>query len=214
MDKKRGLLGFYDYTVILTYTGMICGFLGILMAVNSRFWDSVICLMLAGICDMFDGAVASTKTRSKREKRFGIQIDSMSDMVCFGVLPAIFLYFISDKNMLAGTVAAIYTLSALIRLSYFNVCEEERQETTDEKRTVYTGLPVTTVSVTLPAVYIILTGRKSAGYLPYLVLLVLSGAGFLSPFEVKKPNLAGKVIILICAVFEALGILFLGWDLV
>ena len=94
------------------------------------------------------------------------------------------------------------------------MCEEERQETTDEQRTVYTGLPVTTVAVTLPAVYMIMTWQRLRGNLPYLALLILSGICFLSPFEIKKPNLAGKIIILICAVFEALGILFLGWDLV
>ena len=48
--------------------------------------------MLAGVCDMFDGKIARTMKRTKQEKRFGIQIDSLSDFLCFGVLPAMIGY--------------------------------------------------------------------------------------------------------------------------
>ena len=82
---KRKLIGYYDYTVILTYLGMLFAFSGILMVIGEDYWDAVFCLMLAGICDMFDGAVAATKVRTDSEKRFGIQIDSLSDLISFGV---------------------------------------------------------------------------------------------------------------------------------
>ena len=70
---------YYNYTVILTYGGMLIAFYGILSAINQEFWNSIFCLMLAGICDMFDGTVAATKERTASEKRFGIQIDSLSE---------------------------------------------------------------------------------------------------------------------------------------
>ena len=78
---KKKVLGYYDYTVILTYCGMLFAFCGILSAIEYRFVDSLICLMLAGVCDLFDGTVASTKDRTDSEKRFGIQIDSLSDLL-------------------------------------------------------------------------------------------------------------------------------------
>lgn len=68
---KSKLLGYYDYTVILTYCGMLFAFYGILLALSQSYWGSIFCLMLAGICDMFDGAVAATKTRNDREKNLG-----------------------------------------------------------------------------------------------------------------------------------------------
>lgn len=73
---KKKLLGYYDYTVILTYCGMLSAFVGILRLLSQDYWNAVVCLMVAGVCDMFDGAVAATKTRTESEKRFGIQIDS------------------------------------------------------------------------------------------------------------------------------------------
>lgn len=136
---KKKMLGYYDYTVVLTYFGMLSAFWGILHAINQRYSEAVLCLMLAGICDMFDGAVASTKTRTDREKVFGIQIDSLSDLISFGVLPSIFVYMISDKNVFTGLVASIFLLCALIRLSYFNVLEGERQQMTEERRKSLSG---------------------------------------------------------------------------
>ena len=122
------MLGMYNYTVILTYLGMLSGFAGILCILENKSEAAIVCLMIAGICDMFDGKVASTKKeRSRSEKRFGIQIDSLSDLVCFGVLPAIIVYSLGG-TWVRTVACAVYVLCALIRLAWFNVDEEERQE--------------------------------------------------------------------------------------
>ena len=83
------MIGFYDYTVLLTYMGFISGMTGIVLAINGQIFPAIICLMFSGLCDMFDGRVARTKKRRTTEERhFGIQLDSLSDLVCFGVLPS------------------------------------------------------------------------------------------------------------------------------
>ena len=214
MEKKKRILGYYDYTVVLTYLGMLCSFRAILMAINERFWGSVVFLMFAGLFDMLDGTVANTKNRNKDEKRFGIQIDSLCDLVGFGIMPGIFVYMISGKDPRVGILSSLYALAALIRLSYFNVCEEKRQDATDEKRTTFTGLPVTSIAVLLPVVFLLQEETGFKGVLPYVLLLILCGAGFLLPFEIKKPDIKGKALLLIFGLLEALGLLFLGWDLV
>ena len=53
MDQKQKLLGYYNYTVILTYIGMLTGFIGIVYAFEKNTFGAVICLMIAGFCDMF-----------------------------------------------------------------------------------------------------------------------------------------------------------------
>lgn len=83
------MLGVYNYTVVLTYIGMLVGFTGTSLAMSGNLHNALLCLMVAGFCDMFDGRIASTKVRTVQEKRFGIQIDSLSDLICFGVLPAV-----------------------------------------------------------------------------------------------------------------------------
>ena len=120
---KKKLLGFYDYTVVLTYVGMLFAFCGILEAIGQYYKGAILCLMIAGLCDMFDGAVASTKERNRQEKRFGVQIDSLSDLISFGILPAVLVYMETSNRRTAPVIPALYALAALIRLAYFNVTE-------------------------------------------------------------------------------------------
>lgn len=207
-------LGYYNYTVILTYLGMIFAFTGILTSFSGKYLDSIILLMAAGICDMFDGSVASTKSRSEAEKRFGIQIDSLSDLISFGVMPAIFVFMITGQTVLAAFVSALYTLAALIRLAYFNVTEEDRQRQTTEKRKYYNGVPVTTIAVLLPLAYLVQNKFGISGTAGYVVMLVVVGIGFIAPVEIKKPNIVGKICLIIVGITELLSVLFMGWDLV
>lgn len=215
MNRKKKLLGFYDYTVVLTYCGMLFSFFGILRVISLDYWNAVICLMLAGVCDMFDGTVASTKDRNESEKRFGIQIDSLSDLISFGIFPAIFVYMISGQNAVVGLIASLFALCALIRLAYFNVLEEERQRQTVESRKSYLGVPVTVIAVLLPAVYLLYDHRLCKSILCFPLLLVFMGTAYLLPVEIKKPGALGKAGIMLLGFLEALGMLFfMGWDAV
>lgn len=212
---KKKLLGYYDYTVILTYCGMLFSFCGILRVISQDYWNAVFCLMFAGICDMFDGAVASTKDRSEREKRFGIQIDSLSDLISFGVFPAVFVYMLSGKSAVVGLLAALFVLCALIRLAYFNVLEEDRQKDETEGRKSYLGVPVTTIAVFLPALWLLYDYRLCRTILCFPLLLAVMGIAYLLPVEIKKPGLLGKAGIVLLGILEALGmVLFMGWDAV
>ena len=86
-------LGIYDYTVILTYISLGISVFGITRALEGDFKVAIFCLALSGLCDMFDGKIARTKkNRTDDEKNFGIQIDSLCDVVCFGIFPAMICY--------------------------------------------------------------------------------------------------------------------------
>lgn len=211
-DRKRAL-GFYNYTVVLTYVGMLAGFTGIICAMERNFRSALVCLLVAGICDMFDGAVASTMERTAAEKRFGIQIDSLSDLVCFGMLPAVFLCRLSGRNYICFGVAGAYLLCALIRLAYFNVLEEERQDSEGGRRKCYLGVPVTTIAVFLPAVNAACRYRRSNSPLPSCLLLALMGVAFLCPVTIRKPKFVGKVVLVLMGVLECAALaMSVLWD--
>ncbi len=200
MERKHKLLGYYNYTVILTYLGMLTGFFGIIYAFDYNFKGAVFCLMAAGLIDMFDGTVAATRKRTEPEKCFGIQIDSFSDLICFGVLPAVIVYNHTSRNHVILAVCALYLLCALIRLAYFNVDEQERQKHSDSSREIYYGLPVTMSALFLPVVHgaVCLFGLNHLFISP-AALLIMSVL-FLLPFKVRKPKLLGKTILIISGV--------------
>lgn len=202
MQERKCLNGYYNYTVVLTYIGMLSGFTGILYVMENKYYQSIICLMLAGVCDMFDGTIAATKKRDRLEKKFGIQIDSLSDLICFGVLPSLIIYSMSGKTYWGVMICAGYTLCALIRLAYFNVLEEERQDREDAKRTYYQGLPVTVSALAVPAVYMVVKEMKYGNTALLQMLLLVMAIAFISPCKIKKPYLLGKIGIIFTGIIE------------
>ena len=206
MEHKK--IGYYDYTVVLTYIGMLSAVSGIFMVMNQNYIMAVILLMAAGLCDMFDGAVASTKKRSVSEKRFGIQIDSLSDLISFGVLPAVFVYQLSGRKVHCGIISALFILAALIRLAFFNVLEEERQSIDPGSKSFFLGVPVTTIAIILPIVYTLFVKCLLKHTFWFTLMLVVTGIGFITPVKIKKPESLGKVIILVIGIAEVAGIAF------
>ena len=207
------MIGFYDYTVLLTYMGFISGIVGITLAINGHIFPVIFCLMFSGLCDMFDGRVARTKKkRTAEERHFGIQLDSLSDLVCFGVLPSIIGYSLALKDTFLPfdyryllPVVAFFPLAALIRLAYFNVLEITRNSNTPVK--VYTGLPVTSSALIFPFLYIF---RKYIGkYFPiaYAVVMLIVGILFITKIKIKKPGLKTMIFLILIGVIEIMFII-------
>lgn len=112
------MLGVYDYTVVLTYVSLMVSVGGMMFAVNGHLHLGVMCLAISGLCDMFDGKIARTKkNRTEVEKRFGIQIDSLSDIVCFGASPAVLCYCFGMRGVIGVAILMFYVLAGLIRLA-------------------------------------------------------------------------------------------------
>ena len=214
--KKRLFIGYYNYTVWATYIGLILAVIGIYFAVRDRVEPALYCLMATGFVDMFDGKIARTKKdRTDSECRFGIQLDSLSDLVCFGVLPAVIcsrIWLNGDREVIPFIpmcVIAVYVLTALIRLAYFNVTEEERQRSTTDKRKSYEGMPVTTVALIFPFAYAIgmLITLKTTGtgiIFPIIFTAVMGACAFMfiAKIRVHKPGTLGCVIMGVLGAIE------------
>ena len=226
------MIGFYDYTVILTYLSLLSSTVGIVVALSAGGHPYFGCffLLLSGFCDAFDGKVARTKKqRTSAEKAFGIQIDSLSDLVAFGVLPTcIGAALIRTSPMIQAAfsdpsapwqvhlgrfvlhaVLVLYTLAAMIRLAYFNVTEEERQQTEEGARAHYLGLPVTSAALIFPLVSLLQFMTRADITMVYIAAALLTGLLFLIPFRVKKPGLRGILIMVGIGALEFL--LLLLW---
>ena len=149
-------IGVYDYTVILTYMSLVSGLIGIKLAYSGEIMWAILCVGISGFLDMFDGVVARTKkNRTEDQKNFGIQLDSLCDVVCFGVVPAVILYFRGVDEIWGIAFLIFYVLCALIRLAFFNVLETKRQRSEGGCAKSYRGLPVTTIAIILPACFLV-----------------------------------------------------------
>lgn len=185
------MIGFYDYTVVLTYLSLTFSLFGITLAIKGDIKTTIICLALSGLCDMFDGKVArSKKNRTDDEKTFGIQLDSLCDMVCFGVFPAIICYLSGVRGPIGTLILIFYVIAALIRLAYFNVLEGHPTPPTGPcKVKYYHGLPVTSISVILPCAFLMEVFVPTKVFVLILhCLLLIVGLLFIIDFKFKKPS--------------------------
>lgn len=173
------------------------------------------------------GASPGTKKdRSEQQKHFGIQIDSLNDLICFGVLPAMICrgaYAASPAYLsLGGPVGRIlppvwfdaalcfFVLAGLIRLGYFNVTEEERQEGTSAARKYYLGLPITSSTLMIPLVYLLSVLLPGASTAILTLGVLVTGLLFIAPIHVKKPGLPALCALALIGAAELAGLIMLA----
>ena len=207
--EKQDMLGFYDYTVVLTYISLAVSVFGMTRALEGDFKVAILCLALSGLCDMFDGKIARTKkNRTEDEKKFGIQIDSLCDMFCFGAFPILLAYSLGMRGPIGIVILAWYGMNGVVRLGYFNVCETKRQEETEEVRKYYSGLPITSIAVVLPLVFVLHTVLRNHFAVALHVAMFVVGTLFVTNIRVKKPRnstlavLVGVVALPILKIFH------------
>ncbi|MCH5266935.1 MAG: CDP-alcohol phosphatidyltransferase family protein [Lachnospiraceae bacterium] len=197
--KKIPLIGVFDYTVVVTYMSLVISLVGMSLAIEGSFRSAVFCLALSGVCDMFDGKIArSKKNRTDREKAFGIQIDSLCDSICFGIFPAMICYLMGVRGLLGWMCISYYSICGVIRLAYFNVLESERQHMEDGENRYFHGVPITSIAIILPMVFLIhmVLDDKVFLILLYAMLLIV-GSLFILDIRVKKPSIITLVLMVL-----------------
>ncbi len=131
--RKNKLSAVYLLPNLVTLGAMFCGFYSIVSGINGLYIQSAIFILIAMILDGLDGRVARlTNTQTS----FGEHFDSLSDLLCFGIAPALLIYLFSFSSLIFGYLAKlsyiacfVFIASAAIRLARFN----SRNQSTDKK---------------------------------------------------------------------------------
>ncbi len=199
-------IGEYNKSVILTYIGICTSILGIAYAFKENYDYAFICLILAGIVDLFDGVIARRCKRTDSAKEFGVQIDSLADVISFLVFPAIILLkkYLATSGLNIAVymgVICIYVLAGVIRLAYFNVHVETMRQ-------YYLGVPVTYVALILP-IYYVISKATNVSDLYYIVIYLAMAVLFVLKLKVKKPKGMWYIIFSLMAILTILGIIFI-----
>ncbi|MCO5144301.1 MAG: CDP-diacylglycerol--serine O-phosphatidyltransferase [Oligoflexia bacterium] len=218
--RKRGM-HVYALPNLLTSMNLLLGFLAILAAVDGRIERAVWTILLAAVFDMLDGRVARlTNTTSK----FGVEFDSLCDLISFGLAPSLLMYYASLQPFgRIGVVATvIYALCGALRLARFNVMAEVLP------KSYFQGLPIPMASLTIcTAVFFAReVGIDLYKNLFFLILTASLGLLMVSTFKFpsfkdihlrhRKPftTIAISFVVLICLIswFEiAAFVLFMGY---
>ena len=127
--------GIYILPNLFTTGSMFAGFYGMIAGINADYKTAAVCILISAVFDGLDGKVArATGTTSK----FGVEYDSLADLVSFGVAPGLIMYFWALKpfGRLGWLAAFLFVVCGALRLARFNV----QVETVESKR--FVGLPI------------------------------------------------------------------------
>ena len=176
---------------IVSLLNMSSGFLAILMSINHNFYLASICMIFSLLFDSVDGWVAR-KTNRVDEYEFGKNIDSLSDVVSFGVAPAVFLYSFSSVNaqeliIPTAIVSLIIVICGVLRLTRYNVISNEVKG--------FIGFPIPGIAIIIASFFI--TGLFNI-YVALILSLIVSYAMICNKAYDKFNNLYVLVLNGIC----------------
>ena len=197
--ENTNMKSFIALSDIISLLNMASGFLSIICSINHQFSIAAILMIIAIMFDSSDGWVAR-KTNRQDELGFGKNIDSLSDIVSFGVAPAIFLY--SCINTTPGIFQIIVILVSLLivscgilRLTRYNVIAG-KIDTTD-----FIGFPIPGMSLIMASLYL------SGLFHPYVALILGVVVSLIMISNIRYPKFDNIPLIAISCILILLLIL-------
>ena len=204
--KTVSMLGFAkDLPNICSLVGLLCALFGIYFAIEGNFSAAIIGVLWAVLFDWYDGIIARNMSgRTKEQGEFGSQLDSIIDMVSFGVLPAVLLLSYGNYSFWFMPGAFIIVATAAIRLSYFNIYGLVDSKT-------YKGLALDNNVLILAFVFLFETffTHSTFAILIYALLMILSAFNLSS---ISTPKFGGKWVYVLVIYVLILTLIF-GWNL-
>jgi CDP-diacylglycerol---serine O-phosphatidyltransferase len=178
------MLRFVNAPNAVTLTGLLASLVSVACAIQGARHLTFALLILAGLCDLFDGLLARKLSLSEEARRFGAHLDSLVDVCSFGFGPAAALYALGLRSPLESAALAGLGLCAVWRLAYFDTVGLSGEGTVR----YYTGLPVTFTALFLPLAglsYAFFTGATARAVLT--VTAVALSVLMVSPLKIRKP---------------------------
>ena len=160
----------YIFPNLLTAGNLFAGFYAIVAAMNLKFEYAAVAIIIAAFMDGLDGKVARLTGTSSR---FGVEFDSLADLVSFGVAPAILIYVweLRGFKRIGWVAAFLFVACGALRLARFNV-----QAASTEKRW-FTGMPIPmaggTLAVTVLFFHHMHAGGRATSGIPFVLLTYL-----------------------------------------
>jgi CDP-diacylglycerol---serine O-phosphatidyltransferase len=150
---------------MFTAMNMFCGFLSIINAASGEYIYACWLIIIAAVFDMLDGTMARLTNSSSA---LGVQLDSLSDLVSFGVAPAFLIYKTHLINYSAAgiVISSLLMIAGGLRLARFNV------QLVGFNKSFFTGLPIPSAAIAI-ASFIIAFYTKEAGYSPSVINYII-----------------------------------------
>lgn len=200
-------IGKWNKSVITTYVGLMFSIFGMYLSFIGKINYSLSCFIMAGICDMLDGTIARKCKRDESEKQFGIELDSLVDVISFIVFPIVIFFNEGLDKIYFVPLYILFATCGVARLAYFNITLEDENKNTPVK--YYRGLPVTCSALIFPIMYLISLLLPASFYIIFMAIgMFIVSILYVLNFKLKKPSPKVYPVFILLGVVAL--VLFLG----
>ncbi len=202
-------IGFYSLANFVTMFGLLSAITACFLAANGDIKYAIYLMFLSLLCDMFDGKIArSQKNRTEEDRFYGVQIDSLCDVISFGVTPCFIAFSFGFDGPIDVLIYGLFVICGAIRLAYFNTLANKNQ---NRKMKYFRGIPIpmSTFLVTFLFVLTTFIPANVSVWIFRLSYLALALA-FILNIKVKKPNKKKGLIFLSIEIILLLILLIAG----
>ncbi|WP_291634089.1 CDP-diacylglycerol--serine O-phosphatidyltransferase [Clostridium sp.] len=161
---------------IFTLSNMSCGIMSILMSFEENYMTAALFILLAGIFDRYDGRIARYL---KVDNNLGKELDSLCDLISFGLAPSILIFNIynfAGLGSIGYLMVLIFPVAGAYRLAKFNITDFDG---------VFSGIPIT-ITGTFLALYALIMFNKASNLGPTMFLMVVLSYLMVSNLKFKK----------------------------
>ena len=191
--KNKLVIGYYNLANFVTLSGLACSLLACFMINEENTFLAMLCLCLAALCDAMDGRIArATPSVSKKGRFYGVQLDSLCDMVSFGAVPCFVAYRMGYDGTIDILLYMLFVICGAIRLANFNTDAASEGEPVRVK--YFTGIPIPFSAVLFPLLAIV---HMLAGpmFILFRIAFLFVGVGYILRIRVPKPSGKAQLII-------------------
>lgn len=164
---------------IFTFINLACGIFSILATYNNEYFYASLFIIIAGLVDRYDGRIARYL---QVESDLGKELDSLADLVSFGVAPSILVYILHNLKefgpygILGAAVLVTFPICGAYRLARYNATAFTG---------TFTGVPITITGAVI-AIFVLFTYKLSMSVLIPVILLIIGSYLMVSTFQLKK----------------------------
>ena len=201
-------IGYYSLANAVTLFGLISSVTACFLAANGNFKLALYMLFLACLCDSFDGKIARATKRTPQQKYYGVQLDSLCDVISFGLTPCFIAFSFGFNGWLDVLIYGIFIVCGAIRLAYFNTIANEHPS---KAMKTFKGVPIPISTMVITLLFLFTTFLPASVTVWFFrIALFALAVGFILNIKIKKPTLKRGAILLLIEIVLLLILVIAG----
>ena len=194
--KNKFVIGYYNLANFVTVMGLACALIACFLIHRGQYAVAMLAFSCAGFCDMMDGRIArASASTGKRAQFYGVQLDSLCDVISFGAAPCFMAYLLGYNGTPDILIYLLFCICGAIRLANFNT--EVAVDSPNLRTKFFTGVPIPFSVNIFPLLLIVHILVGSPVFWLFRIMFLLVAIGYILRVRIPKPTGKFQIVLVV-----------------